>query len=72
MAYDFNGKQIATTQSGYLENFEDWTEELAIDMAKADGLFTESLCAALAQCNPNSKEGLRAFLEKRNPSFGNK
>jgi tRNA 2-thiouridine synthesizing protein E len=38
MAYDFNGKQIATTQSGYLENFEDWTEELAIDMAKTDGI----------------------------------
>ena len=38
MAYDFDGKQIATTQTGYLENAEDWSEELAIHMAKSDGI----------------------------------
>ncbi|MGD9862199.1 MAG: crotonase/enoyl-CoA hydratase family protein [Pseudodonghicola sp.] len=40
------------------------------DMAKADGLFTESLCAALTQTSPDAVEGLAAFLQKRAPSFG--
>jgi enoyl-CoA hydratase/carnithine racemase len=39
------------------------------DMAKADGLFAESLCAALTQTSDNAAEGLAAFLEKRNPNF---
>lgn len=39
------------------------------DMSKADGLFTESLCAALTQTSPDAQEGLAAFLEKRTPTF---
>ena len=39
------------------------------DMSRADGLFTESLCAALAQSTPDAREGLQAFLEKRAPQF---
>ena len=39
------------------------------DMATADGLFTESLCAALTQTSPDAQEGLNAFLEKRLPAF---
>lgn len=39
------------------------------DMSRADGLFTESLCAALSQTTPDAQEGLRAFLEKRPPVF---
>ncbi|MEK9723427.1 MAG: crotonase/enoyl-CoA hydratase family protein, partial [Rhodospirillaceae bacterium] len=39
------------------------------DMAKADGLFTESLCAAITQTSPDALEGLQAFLEKRAPTF---
>ncbi|NVK32820.1 MAG: crotonase/enoyl-CoA hydratase family protein [Gammaproteobacteria bacterium] len=40
------------------------------DMAKADGLFTESLCAAITQTSPDAVEGLAAFLQKRKPTFG--
>ncbi|WCR05270.1 crotonase/enoyl-CoA hydratase family protein [Paracoccus saliphilus] len=39
------------------------------DMSRADGLFTESLAAALVQTTPDAEEGLRAFLEKRSPVF---
>lgn len=40
------------------------------DMSKENGLFTESLCAALTQTSPDAQEGLKAFLEKRDPKFG--
>ncbi|OWU86521.1 enoyl-CoA hydratase [Oceanicola sp. 22II-s10i] len=39
------------------------------DMSRADGLFTESLSAAIAQTSPDAEEGLRAFLDKRAPEF---
>lgn len=39
------------------------------DMSKADGLFTESLCAAVTQTSPDAIEGLKAFLQKRDPNF---
>ena len=39
------------------------------DMSRGDGLFTESLAAALVQTSDGAKEGLRAFLEKREPKF---
>ena len=39
------------------------------DMSKADGLFTESLCAAVSQTSEDAEEGLKAFLEKRAPIF---
>ncbi|WP_136442649.1 crotonase/enoyl-CoA hydratase family protein [Pacificoceanicola onchidii] len=39
------------------------------DMSASDGLFTESLAAALSQTTPDAEEGLRAFLEKREPKF---
>lgn len=39
------------------------------DMSKADGLFAESLCAALSVTTPDAAEGLRAFLDKRAPTF---
>jgi enoyl-CoA hydratase/carnithine racemase len=39
------------------------------DMSRQDGLFTESLAAALSTSTDGAKEGLRAFLEKRAPDF---
>nr|WP_248304821.1 crotonase/enoyl-CoA hydratase family protein [Breoghania sp. L-A4] len=39
------------------------------DMARSDGLFTESLCAALTQTSADAQEGLKAFLEKRDARF---
>ncbi|RYH12203.1 crotonase/enoyl-CoA hydratase family protein [Tropicimonas sp. IMCC6043] len=39
------------------------------DMPREDGLFTESLCAAITQTSPDALEGLAAFLEKRTPNF---
>ena len=39
------------------------------DMSANDGLFTESLAAALSQTTPDAEEGLKAFLEKRAPKF---
>ncbi|WP_083096983.1 crotonase/enoyl-CoA hydratase family protein [Pseudophaeobacter leonis] len=39
------------------------------DMSQSDGLFTESLAAALSQTTPDAVEGLQAFLDKRAPKF---
>ncbi|MCA0922584.1 crotonase/enoyl-CoA hydratase family protein [Pseudooceanicola nanhaiensis] len=39
------------------------------DMSRSEGLFTESLAAALVQTTPDAEEGLKAFLEKREPKF---
>ncbi len=39
------------------------------DMSRQDGLFAESLAAAMSQTTPEAQEGLKAFLEKRAPDF---
>jgi (methylthio)acryloyl-CoA hydratase len=39
------------------------------DMGRSDGLYVESLSAALTQTGPDAREGLNAFLEKRKPKF---
>lgn len=39
------------------------------NMSQADGFFTESLAAAMSQTSDGAKEGLRAFLEKRDAKF---
>jgi enoyl-CoA hydratase/carnithine racemase len=39
------------------------------NMSAQDGLFTESLSAALAESSPDAKEGMNAFLQKRAPKF---
>lgn len=42
------------------------------DMSRSDGLFTESMAAAMSQTSDGAAEGLRAFLEKREPDFHKK
>ena len=67
MAYDLAGK---IADNATLSNYVMIQAIARIeDMSKADGLFTESLCAALTQTSPDAVEGLAAFLEKRAPSF---
>jgi (methylthio)acryloyl-CoA hydratase len=39
------------------------------DMSRSDGLFTESISAAMSQTTTGAAEGLQAFLEKREPDF---
>jgi enoyl-CoA hydratase/carnithine racemase len=39
------------------------------NMSSDDGLYAESLSAALSQTGPDAEEGLRAFLEKRPANF---
>lgn len=39
------------------------------NMSHDDGLYTESLSAALSQTGADAREGLKAFLEKRKPRF---
>lgn len=39
------------------------------DMGRSDGFFTESLCAAITQTSTDAREGLTAFLQKRDPQF---
>lgn len=38
-------------------------------MSPDEGLAAESMAAALSQSGPDAEEGLRAFLEKRKPTF---
>jgi enoyl-CoA hydratase/carnithine racemase len=39
------------------------------DMARSDGFFTESLIAAMTSFGDDAREGIQAFLEKREPNF---
>ena len=39
------------------------------DMSRNEGLFAESLAASMSQTTDGAAEGLRAFLEKREPKF---
>lgn len=38
MGFIIDGREVATTASGFLENVEDWSTELASQMADEDGL----------------------------------
>ncbi len=38
MALEVNGKSVPTTDNGYLENLEDWNEDVASEIAKGEGI----------------------------------
>ena len=38
MAIEVNGQNIATTDSGYLENYNDWNEDVARKLAEIEGI----------------------------------
>ena len=38
MAIEVNGQTVATTENGYLEDLNDWSEAVAEAMAKEDGV----------------------------------
>ena len=38
MAIEFDGRIIATTAAGYLENRDDWSEDLARHLSKIEGI----------------------------------
>ena len=38
MSIEFNGQTIATNKDGYLDNTDDWSEDLAREMAKSDNI----------------------------------
>ncbi len=38
MAIEVNGQTIATTDSGYLENYADWNEDVALKLAEIEGI----------------------------------
>lgn len=38
MAYEVNGRQIETTENGYLESLDDWDKDVAEAIAAAEGL----------------------------------
>jgi len=38
MSIEFNGQTIETNATGYLENLEDWSKELAEHMAREEGI----------------------------------
>ncbi|MCP3867544.1 MAG: TusE/DsrC/DsvC family sulfur relay protein [Gammaproteobacteria bacterium] len=38
MSYEVNGKSIETNDNGYLENHEEWNEEVAAVIAESEGI----------------------------------
>ena len=75
MAYEVNGKQIATTENGFLESLDDWDKAVAEAIAAAEGLtlaqdhwdVIEYLRDAYVNHNseqPNNRAILKAMQEK--------
>ena len=75
MAYDVNGRQIATTENGFLESLDDWDKAVAEVIAAAEGItltqdhwdVIDYLRDAYVNHNgeqPNNRAILKAMQEK--------
>jgi tRNA 2-thiouridine synthesizing protein E len=75
MTIEFNGRTIATAANGYLENREDWSEDLAGHMAKLEDIeLTERHWDVLrylreeffgnSEHQPNTRTIVKAMSEK--------
>ncbi len=75
MSYQFQGKDIETTATGYLVNHEDWSRELAEHIAGLDGItlsdrhwdvidFLREEYFENNQSTPNTRTILKAMSDK--------
>jgi len=79
MAFEFEGKTIETNEKGYLENQNDWSEDLTRFMAAADGIeLTERHWDILNYLreeyydNHESQPNTRAILKAMSAKWGEK
>lgn len=84
MSYEFEGKSIEADKNGYLVNAEDWTPELAVFIAKQEGIaeltqkhldLIEFLRDAFFNNNgeqPNTRNIVKAMAEKWGTNIGQK
>ncbi|PLX38773.1 MAG: sulfur relay protein DsrC [Hyphomicrobiales bacterium] len=83
MAIDFNGTEIATTASGYLENQDDWSKELAETMAAAENItlgerhwdlieYLRDEYFNNGQTHPNTRAIVKAMSDKWGEKLGQK
>ena len=75
MSFEFNGKTIETTETGFLVNLEDWSTDVAQFMADEEGLeltdkhwdvikYLRDEYVNNAGHQPNNREMLKAMGEK--------
>lgn len=75
MGIEFDGREIDTNANGYLENHEDWSEDLAKHLATQDGVtLSDDAMAVIAylrdqyfnngQVQPNTRTIVKAMSEE--------
>jgi len=83
MAIEFEGKTIATTATGYLENLEDWSEGLSQHLASEDDItltdrhwdllkFLRSEYIENNQNQPNTRKIVKAMGDAWGEKIGQK
>jgi tRNA 2-thiouridine synthesizing protein E len=83
MAYEFEGKTIETTATGYLVNPDDWSKEFALHIANLEQIaLTDRHWDVIDylrdeyfnnnQNSPNTRTILKAMSEKWNEKIGQK
>ena len=83
MTIEFNGNSIETTPTGYLVNLEDWSKELAEEIAKEEGVeltekhwnlidFLREEYISNAGNQPNTRNIVKAMSDKWGEKIGQK